>query len=104
MDQCVYTQQNDKSRHACVRKNLTNARNGELWLNFDLFNNAGLDPPLSDVFSQCLLRPQNYRNRSDTAVVFYSVTEPNYLDYTDIVPQPAQKTGRHNFLSEGKLL
>jgi Transposase DDE domain len=40
MDQCVCTQQNDKSGHACVRKNLTNARNGELWPNFDLFNNA----------------------------------------------------------------
>jgi hypothetical protein len=30
MDQCVCTQQNDKSGHACVRKNLTNARNEEL--------------------------------------------------------------------------
>src|SRR5664280_1733278 len=41
MDQCLCTQQNDKSGHACVRKNLTNARNGELWPTFDLFNNAG---------------------------------------------------------------
>ena len=40
MDQCVCTQQNDKSGHACVRKNLTNIRNGELWPTFDLFNNA----------------------------------------------------------------
>jgi hypothetical protein len=39
-DQCVCTQQNDKSRHACIRKNLTNVRNGELCPNFDLFNNA----------------------------------------------------------------
>jgi hypothetical protein len=40
MDQCFCTQQNYKSGHACVRKNLTNIRNGELWPNFDLFNNA----------------------------------------------------------------
>jgi len=42
MDQCVCTQQNDKSGYACVRKNLTNARNGELWPTFDLFNNAAM--------------------------------------------------------------
>ncbi|MFA5924685.1 MAG: hypothetical protein WC856_25930 [Methylococcaceae bacterium] len=40
MDQCVCTQQNDKSGYACVRKNLTNVINGELWPTFDLFNNA----------------------------------------------------------------
>ena len=40
MDQCVFTQQNDKSGHAGIRKNLTNVRNWVLWPNFDLFNNA----------------------------------------------------------------
>jgi len=34
---------------------------------------------------------KNFRNWSDTAVIYYSVTEPKYFDYTDIVPQPAQK-------------
>lgn len=43
MDQCVYTQQNDEPGHACVRKNQTNVKNGELEPNFDLFNNADLD-------------------------------------------------------------
>jgi len=46
MDQCSCTQQNDKYGHACVRKNLTNVRNDELWLNFDLFNNAIQRPVL----------------------------------------------------------
>jgi protein-S-isoprenylcysteine O-methyltransferase Ste14 len=41
MDQCVCTQQNGKYGHACVRKNLTNVTNGELWPKFYLFNNAG---------------------------------------------------------------
>ena len=47
---------------------------------------------------------ENFRNRADTAVIYFSETEPNYFDYTDIVPQPAQKIVRHNCLSEGKLL
>jgi hypothetical protein len=36
----VCAQQNDGARHAFVRKNLTNSRNGRLRPNFDLFNNA----------------------------------------------------------------
>ncbi|MDD5267200.1 MAG: hypothetical protein PHO08_08750 [Methylococcales bacterium] len=40
MDQCVCTQPNDKSRHACIRKILISVRNGGLWRIFDLFNNA----------------------------------------------------------------
>jgi site-specific recombinase XerD len=30
MDQCICTQQNDKSGNICVRKNLSNIKNGEL--------------------------------------------------------------------------
>jgi hypothetical protein len=49
MDQCVCTQQNDKSGHACVRTNLTNVTNGELWQKFDLFNNAAFIQKLPPV-------------------------------------------------------
>ena len=77
MGQCVCTQQNDGARHACVRKNLANVRNGWLRPNFDLFNNAEFYAPHSYNSSQWITGCLPYRNGT---VVFQQVRS-----YTDQV-------------------